>query len=51
MKALFFDIDGTLVSFKTHKIPQTAIDALLEAKKTELKSLFLLDVPSCRSMN
>ena len=22
IKALFFDIDGTLVSFKTHKIPQ-----------------------------
>ena len=22
VKALFFDIDGTLVSFKTHRIPQ-----------------------------
>lgn len=37
MKALFFDIDGTLVSFKTHKIPQTAIDALLKAKKNGIK--------------
>jgi len=28
MKAYFFDIDGTLVSFKSHLIPQSAIDAL-----------------------
>lgn len=27
-KALFFDIDGTLVSFKTHEIPASAIDAI-----------------------
>jgi Predicted hydrolases of the HAD superfamily len=31
MKALFFDIDGTLVSTVNHRIPQSAIDALLEA--------------------
>ena len=30
--ALFFDIDGTLVSFKTHEIPQSTIQALTEAK-------------------
>lgn len=30
--ALFFDIDGTLVSFKTHKIPASTIRALTEAK-------------------
>ena len=29
----FFDIDGTLVSFKTHKIPQSTVDALEQAKK------------------
>ena len=23
IKAIFFDIDGTLVSFKTHKIPES----------------------------
>ena len=28
IKAIFFDIDGTLVSFKTHKVPQSTIDAL-----------------------
>lgn len=32
IKALFFDIDGTLVSFKTHCIPSTTIDALTAAK-------------------
>ena len=30
--ALFFDIDGTLVSFKTHEIPQSTIIALTQAK-------------------
>ena len=30
--ALFFDIDGTLVSFKTHEIPLSTIQALTEAK-------------------
>ena len=33
VKALFFDIDGTLVSFKTHRIPQSTVDALEQAKK------------------
>lgn len=33
VKSLFFDIDGTLVSFKTHEIPQSTIDALTEAKR------------------
>lgn len=32
MKALFFDIDGTLVSYKTHEIPSSTIEALTEAK-------------------
>ena len=31
-KALFFDIDGTLVSFKTHNIPESTIEALTAAK-------------------
>lgn len=30
--ALFFDIDGTLVSFNTHSIPQSTVDALTQAK-------------------
>lgn len=32
-KALFFDIDGTLVSFQTHSIPTSTIDALERARK------------------
>lgn len=32
IKALFFDIDGTLVSFKTHTIPDSTIQALTAAK-------------------
>lgn len=32
-KALFFDIDGTLVSFDTHFIPQSTLDALQQAHK------------------
>ena len=31
--ALFFDIDGTLVSFRTHQIPDSTIQALTLAKK------------------
>lgn len=32
MAVLFFDIDGTLISNKTDKIPQSTIDALMQAK-------------------
>ena len=28
IKAVFFDIDGTLVSFKTHRMPSSTVDAL-----------------------
>ena len=31
-KALFFDVDGTLVSFATHSIPRSTVDALTRAK-------------------
>ncbi len=37
IKALFFDIDGTLVSFNTHEIPQTTIEALEQAKHNGVK--------------
>lgn len=30
-RVLFFDIDGTLVSFKTHNVPESAINAIREA--------------------
>lgn len=36
-KALFFDVDGTLVSFNTHTIPQSTLDALRQAKARGIK--------------
>lgn len=37
IKVVFFDIDGTLVSFKTHTIPQSTIEALALLKKKGIK--------------
>lgn len=37
VKALFFDIDGTLVSFNTHEIPASTVAALEQAKAAGLK--------------
>lgn len=37
IKALFFDIDGTLVSFKTHSIPQSTIEAINQVKQKGIK--------------
>ena len=37
IKALFFDIDGTLVSFENHVIPVSAIEALDKAHKKGVK--------------
>lgn len=33
IRALFLDIDGTLVSFRTHTVPQSAVEALRAARK------------------
>ena len=37
IKALFLDIDGTLVSFHTHRIPRSTVESLEKAKKKGLK--------------
>lgn len=37
IKSLFFDIDGTLCSFRTHEIPQSTVSALEEAKSRGVK--------------
>ena len=37
IKALFFDIDGTLVSFSTLQIPQSTIDAITAARQNGVK--------------
>ena len=33
IRAIFFDIDGTLVSFRSHKLVNSAKEAILELKK------------------
>ena len=43
--ALFFDIDGTLVSFKTHQIPPSTIFALTQAKANGHKVLIATGRP------
>lgn len=37
IKAAFFDIDGTLVSFKTHEVPLSTIKALKKLKNSGVK--------------
>lgn len=37
VKAIFFDIDGTLVSFNTHKIPDSTFQTLRELKNNGIK--------------
>ena len=37
VKAIFFDIDGTLVSFRSHKLVSSAKEAILELKKKGIK--------------
>lgn len=38
IEAIFFDIDGTLLSFNTHKVPQSAIDAIEILQKKGIKT-------------
>ncbi len=37
IKAIFFDIDGTLVSFKTHQVPQETKDAIKRLRERGIK--------------
>lgn len=37
IKAIFFDIDGTLVSFNTHRIPESTIEALALLRRKGIK--------------
>jgi Cof subfamily protein (haloacid dehalogenase superfamily) len=37
IKAIFLDIDGTLVSFETHRIPDSAVQALSRAKANGIR--------------
>lgn len=38
VKALFFDIDGTLVSFGTHRVPRSAAEAVARARSRGVKT-------------
>ena len=37
IKAIFFDVDGTLVSFDTHKVPQEVKDIIKELRAQGVK--------------
>lgn len=37
IKAIFFDVDGTLVSFQTHKVPQETKDIIKNLRKEGIK--------------
>lgn len=37
IKAIFFDVDGTLISFKTHKMPESTKNALFKLKEKGVK--------------
>lgn len=37
IKAAFFDIDGTLVSFRTHQVPSSTIEAIKQVKERGVK--------------
>lgn len=48
IKALFFDVDGTLVSFNTHDVPESTREALRLAHESGVKIFTATDVPvSC----
>ena len=37
IKAIFFDIDGTLLSFKTHQVPESTLQAFQLLKEKNIK--------------
>ena len=45
MSALFFDIDGTILSETTHEIPESALVALRKAQENGHKTLSIPGAP------
>lgn len=45
IKAIFLDIDGTLVSFNTHKVPESAIEALHAVRRLGVKVIIATGRP------
>ncbi|WP_291255249.1 HAD hydrolase family protein [Fusobacterium sp.] len=37
IKAVFFDIDGTLVSFETHRVPESTLNSIKELQAKGIK--------------
>ena len=50
IKAVFLDIDGTMVSFKTHRVPDNTKNALREVRKKGIK-VFVSTGRSCSDIN
>lgn len=50
IKAVFFDIDGTLVSFNTHKLPESTIRALARLREKGIK-IFIATGRQLQSIN
>lgn len=46
-KAVFFDIDGTLVSFNTHQIPASTCEALKELRRRGIRTFIATGRPWC----
>lgn len=51
IKAIFFDIDGTLVSFQTHTIPQSTLDALKLLREKGIKVFIATGRPESLMMH
>ena len=56
IKAVFFDIDGTLVSFKTHEIPISAQKAIAGLRNNGVKVFIatgrhILSIPDLGDLN
>ena len=50
IKALFFDIDGTLVSFNTHSIPRSAVEAITEAYDRRMETMMTQTYPVIKNV-
>ena len=50
VKAIFFDIDGTLVSFETHKIPASTQEALKTLRDKGIKIFIATGRPDRKSV-
>ena len=45
IRALFLDVDGTLISFRTHEVPASAVEALRRAHDGGVASSSRRDAP------